>query len=51
LEPFLKAISIDGERFGTFISPTENRIGFAVQADADDVMFVSTEIKRVQWTL
>jgi hypothetical protein len=36
LEPLLKAVWIDCERFRTCVGPTEDRIGFAVQAYADD---------------
>jgi hypothetical protein len=48
LELLLKVVSIDCEEFKTYISPTEYRIRFAVQAYADDVIVILREAEGVQ---
>jgi hypothetical protein len=48
LETLLMAGSINCEQFGTFVGPSEDRIGFAIQACADDVIFILREAEGVQ---
>jgi hypothetical protein len=45
LEPLLK---IHYEQLGSFVGPTEDRIGFTVQAHADEVILISREPEGVQ---
>jgi hypothetical protein len=47
LEPMLQAITTHCERFGSYVGPADERIGFAVQAYADDVIFISREAEGV----
>jgi hypothetical protein len=48
LEPLLQAVKRRAEDCGTFVGSVENRIGFQVQAYADDVIFISQRPRGIE---
>jgi hypothetical protein len=51
LEPLLQAVKRESRRFGTIVGWQEDQIEFAVQAYADDVVFISREVNGVRTML
>jgi hypothetical protein len=48
LPPLLQAVKNECGNCGTFVGPNEDRIGFTVQAYADDVNFISRKAREIE---
>jgi hypothetical protein len=48
LEPLLQAVKTKCEGYGAFVGRAEEKVEFAVQAYADDIIFISREAKGIR---